>query len=117
MKEITWLAPHFADEDGNLIMSIHALVVETPTRKLIVDTCIGNDKQRNYPRWNMMQGDFLDRFQAAGFSTEQIDTVLCTHMHVDHVGWNTRLVDGVWVPTFARADYSELLLTTDYFPC
>ena len=52
-----------------------------------------------------MQGDFLDRFQAAGFSTDQIDTVLCTHMHVDHVGWNTRLVDGVWVPTFARADY------------
>jgi len=101
---IDWMHP-FVDENSKLVLSIHSLVVESQGQTIMVDTCIGNDKQRNYPRWNMMQNDFLDRFQAAGFSTEQIDTVLCTHMHVDHVGWNTRLVDGVWIPTFARADY------------
>jgi glyoxylase-like metal-dependent hydrolase (beta-lactamase superfamily II) len=84
---------------------MHSLIVESQGSTIMVDTCIGNDKKRTYPRWNMMQGDFLKRFEAAGFSTDQINTVLCTHMHVDHVGWNTRLVDGKWIPTFAAADY------------
>jgi len=101
---IDWMHP-FVDENSKLLLSIHTLVVESQGQTIMVDTCIGNDKVRNYPRWNLMQGDFLQRFASAGFSTEQIDTVLCTHMHVDHVGWNTRLVDGAWVPTFASADY------------
>jgi len=101
---IDWMHP-FVDENSKLLLSIHSLVVESQGQTIMVDTCIGNDKVRNYPRWNLMQGDFLDKFAGAGFSTDQIDTVLCTHMHVDHVGWNTRLVDGAWVPTFARADY------------
>ena len=101
---IDWMHP-FVDENSKLLLSIHSLVVESQGQTIMVDTCIGNDKVRNYPRWNLMQGDFLQKFAIAGFSTEQIDTVLCTHMHVDHVGWNTRLVDGAWVPTFARADY------------
>ena len=101
---IPWMQA-FVDESSRLVLSIHSLVVESQGQTIMVDTCIGNDKVRNYPRWNMMQGDFLARFAAAGFSTDQIDTVLCTHMHVDHVGWNTRLVDGAWVPTFAQADY------------
>lgn len=104
MAQVPWLAP-FLDEDHRLVLSMHALVLETQGQTIMVDTCIGNDKERTYPRWNQMQGDFLDRFAGAGFTTEQIDTVLCTHMHVDHVGWNTRLVDGQWQPTFARADY------------
>lgn len=104
LNAIPWMHP-FIDESGKLILSMHSLIVESQGQAIMVDTCIGNDKVRNYPRWNMMQGDFLDRFSAAGFSTDQIDTVLCTHMHVDHVGWNTRLVDGVWVPTFNRAEY------------
>ena len=104
LNAIPWMHP-FIDESGKLILSMHSLIVESQGQTIMVDTCIGNDKVRNYPRWNMMQGDFLDRFSAAGFSTDQIDTVLCTHMHVDHVGWNTRLVDGVWVPTFNRAEY------------
>ena len=104
MQAVPWLAP-FIDEKGRIILSMHALVIETPSRTIVVDTCIGNDKVRSYPRWNMMQGDFLQRFKAAGFAPEKIDAVLCTHMHVDHVGWNTRLVDGVWVPTFPNADY------------
>ncbi len=101
---VPWLKP-FIDESGKIILSMHSLVVETEGRTLIVDTCIGNDKPRSYPRWNLMQSDFLQRFEAAGFSTDSIDTVLCTHMHVDHVGWNTRLVDGAWQPTFANARY------------
>ena len=103
---IGWLQPHFADERGRLKMSIHALVVETPGRRIIVDTCLGNDKQdRRIPTWNKLQGPFLADLAAAGFPRESIDTVLCTHLHVDHVGWNTMLVEDRWVPTFPRARY------------
>lgn len=103
---ITWLQPHFADERGRLKMSIHALVVEAPDRRIIVDTCLGNDKQgRRIPTWNNLQGPFLADLAAAGFDRESIDTVLCTHLHVDHVGWNTMLVDGRWAPTFPQARY------------
>jgi glyoxylase-like metal-dependent hydrolase (beta-lactamase superfamily II) len=103
---IAWLRPHFADERGRLKMSIHALVVETPDRRIVVDTCLGNDKQgRRIPTWNNLQTLFLSDLAAAGYPRESIDTVLCTHLHVDHVGWNTMLVDGKWLPTFPRARY------------
>jgi len=102
---IKWLAPHFMDDEGRLIMSIHALVLETPERRIIVDTCLGNDKSRNIPNWNMLQGPFLEDLSEAGYARETIDTVLCTHLHVDHVGWNTMLVDDKWVPTFPNARY------------
>lgn len=105
VRPMQWLAPHFMDESGNLIMSIHALVVETPARRIIVDTCIGNDKQRNIPTWNKLQLPFLQDLEQAGYPRESIDTVLCTHLHVDHVGWNTMLVDGQWLPTFPGARY------------
>jgi glyoxylase-like metal-dependent hydrolase (beta-lactamase superfamily II) len=99
-----WLEP-FLDERSRIVLSMHALVIETGVQTIMVDTCIGNDKERTYPKWNRMQGDFMDKFAAQGFTVEAIDTVLCTHMHVDHVGWNTRLVDGVWQPTFSNAAY------------
>jgi len=105
VKKIPWLAPHFADEEGNLIMSVHALVVETPTRKMVVDTCIGNDKQRRFPNWSNLQLPFLEDLKKAGYDREDIDTVMCTHLHVDHVGWNTMLVDDEWIPTFPNARY------------
>jgi glyoxylase-like metal-dependent hydrolase (beta-lactamase superfamily II) len=103
--DIDWLAPHFMDSDGRLIMSIHALIVDTGTRRIMVDTCLGNDKQRAIPGWNMRMGPFLDDIAAASYPRESIDTVLCTHLHVDHVGWNTMMVDGKWVPTFPNARY------------
>ena len=103
--EISWLQPHFADETGRLKMSIHALVVETPGHRIIVDTCIGNDKQREMEAWSHLQTRFLEDLEAAGFPRESIDTVLCTHLHVDHVGWNTMLVEGAWQPTFPNARY------------
>ncbi len=105
VKHIDWLAPHFADEDGNLIMSIHALIIETPAHKMIVDTCIGNDKQRSVPAWSNLQLPFLADLKSAGYDRHDIDTVMCTHLHVDHVGWNTMLVDGQWRPTFPEARY------------
>ena len=102
---LRWLQPHFMDESGNLIMSIHALVVDTGSRRIVVDTCIGNDKIRSIPNWTNLQTSFLADLEDAGYPRESIDTVLCTHLHVDHVGWNTMLVDGVWVPTFPNARY------------
>jgi glyoxylase-like metal-dependent hydrolase (beta-lactamase superfamily II) len=105
IRGIDWLTPHFADETGRLRVSVHALVVEAPGRRIIVDTCIGNDKQRSVPSWTNMQTSFLADLEAAGFAPDTIDTVLCTHLHVDHVGWNTRLVEGRWIPTFPRARY------------
>jgi glyoxylase-like metal-dependent hydrolase (beta-lactamase superfamily II) len=108
---IGWLQPDFADERGRLKMSIHALVVETQSgktgsRRIVVDTCLGNDKEnRRIPTWNKLQTRFLANLAAAGHPRETIDTVVCTHLHVDHVGWNTMLVDGRWVPTFPNARY------------
>ena len=104
--KLSWLAPHFADEEGRLKMSIHSLVVETPRQRILVDTGIGNDKQgRGIPVWNGLSTPYLERLAAAGYPAKTIDTVFCTHLHVDHVGWNTRLVDGAWVPTFEKARY------------
>ena len=101
-----WLRPHFMGDDGKLKMSVHALLIATPSRRIIVDTCLGNDKHgRAVPGWNELHGPFLQDLAAAGFPRESIDTVVCTHLHVDHVGWNTMLVDGRWVPTFPNARY------------
>ena len=106
IQSLPWLIPHFANEDGRLKMSIHSLLVETPEHRIIVDTGLGNDKQgRNVPTWNNRSDPFLEKLTAAGFAPDSIDTVLCTHLHVDHVGWNTRLENGRWVPTFPNARY------------
>jgi glyoxylase-like metal-dependent hydrolase (beta-lactamase superfamily II) len=106
IRKLPWLIPHFATEEGRLKMSIHSLVLETPTRRIIVDTGLGNDKQgRNVPTWNNRREPFLEKLTAAGFPPDTVDTVLCTHLHVDHVGWNTSLVGGQWVPTFQKARY------------
>lgn len=106
IQKLPWLIPHFATEEGRLKMTIHSLVVETPSRRIVVDTGLGNDKQgRGVPTWNNRNGPFLETLSQAGFPPDSIDTVMCTHLHVDHVGWNTRLVDGQWVPTFAKARY------------
>jgi glyoxylase-like metal-dependent hydrolase (beta-lactamase superfamily II) len=106
IQKLPWLIPHFATEEGRLRMSIHSLVIETPSRRIVVDTGLGNDKEgRNVPTWNNRNTPFLETMREAGFPPDSIDTVICTHLHVDHVGWNTTLVDGRWVPTFANARY------------
>jgi glyoxylase-like metal-dependent hydrolase (beta-lactamase superfamily II) len=106
IRQLPWLIPDFANEEGRLKMSIHSLVVETPSRRIVVDTGLGNDKEgRKVPTWNNRKDAFLETMTSAGFPPDSIDTVLCTHLHVDHVGWNTKLAAGKWVPTFGNARY------------
>jgi glyoxylase-like metal-dependent hydrolase (beta-lactamase superfamily II) len=100
-----WLRPHFATESRQIVMSWQAFVVETPTRKMMVDTCLGTDRKFHFDDLNGLQTSFLQDLASIGIQPEQIDTVLCTHLHFDHVGWNTRLEGGHFVPTFPRARY------------
>ncbi|PZA09449.1 MBL fold metallo-hydrolase [Rhodopseudomonas palustris] len=116
IQTMPWLTPQFANDEGRLTMSVHSWVVETPTRRIVVDTCIGNDKQgRGVPHWNGLDKPFLQDLERAGYPADSVDTVVCTHLHVDHVGWNTRLVDGQWVPTFAKARYLFGRVEYDYW--
>ncbi|MBV1907442.1 MAG: MBL fold metallo-hydrolase [Pseudomonadales bacterium] len=100
-----WLKPHFLNEDCTMPLSIHTFVIEDGNSKIIVDTCIGNDKTRRMPTWNQRQGDFLQQLKAINAPRESIDFVLCTHLHVDHVGWNTMREGDKWVTTFSNAKY------------
>jgi hypothetical protein len=85
---------------------IQSYVVKTPKHTVVIDTGVGDDKERHeVPAWNKKKGTYLDDLRAAGVTPEEVDFVLCTHLHVDHVGWNTRLVGGKWVPTFPKAKY------------
>ncbi len=102
-----WLIPSFIDPGtGRLVMSFHSYVVRTKRHTIVVDTCLGNDKHRPAREvWHMRNGSYLEDLSAMGVRPEDVDFVMCTHLHVDHVGWNTRLVDGRWVPTFPNARY------------
>ncbi|WP_431205338.1 MBL fold metallo-hydrolase [Bradyrhizobium betae] len=95
------------DDNDVLLLCFQSYVIKTPHHTILVDSCIGNDKPRpQRPKWNMKTDDtYLRGLNAAGFSPDDIDFVMCTHLHVDHVGWNTRLENGRWVPTFAKARY------------
>ena len=105
LEGMPWLRGWALTDAEEIILRIQALVVEADGARIVVDTCIGNDKPRTLPFMHLMQGPFLENFEAAGFAPDAIDTVVCTHLHVDHIGWNTRLVDGAWVPTFPNARY------------
>jgi glyoxylase-like metal-dependent hydrolase (beta-lactamase superfamily II) len=105
VQQFKWLQPHFATPDGKMILSFQAFVLRSRGRSFMIDTCIGNDRHREFPVFTHMQTSFLADLRAAGFPPEDISGVLCTHLHFDHVGWNTMLVDGKWVPTFPQARY------------
>ncbi len=109
---IKWLQPNFVTEEGNLISSIFALLIESQGKKIVVDTCLGNDKPRAVPNWNKRQGRFLDDIAEAGFARENVDFVACTHLHPDHVGWNTMWVNEQVQSTFPNARY--LFSTLDW---
>ncbi len=102
-KHASWLVPEFADARGRIIMRVQAFVIETPTRRVLVDPCVGNGKKRASPFWNEKSFPFLARFADAGFAPESIDCVVHTHLHADHCGWDTRLAGSEWVPTFPNA--------------
>ncbi|MGZ5933185.1 MAG: MBL fold metallo-hydrolase [Rhizomicrobium sp.] len=112
LKTMPWLYPHFVSDDGALVLSIHALLVEAPGLRLVVDTCVGNDKPRGLTGNLPLSTPFLQHMADAGWNRESVDTVVCTHLHVDHVGWNTMKDGDKWVPTFPNARY--LIGKTEY---
>jgi glyoxylase-like metal-dependent hydrolase (beta-lactamase superfamily II) len=112
---IDWLRPHFADDAGNIKLRIQALIVESAGRRIVVDTCLGNDKPRTKEFFANLQTPFLSDLVAAGFAPDSIDAVVCTHLHVDHVGWNTVWRDGRWEPTFPNARYYLSRADVDYW--
>ena len=103
-----WLEPRYLDPvSGKLVLCIQSYLVRTPHHTILVDSCVGNHKPRpSRPFWHMQSSDrYHNNLAAAGVSVADIDYVMCTHLHVDHVGWNTRLDNGRWVPTFPNARY------------
>jgi glyoxylase-like metal-dependent hydrolase (beta-lactamase superfamily II) len=102
-----WLEPELMDpQTGFLVIAFHSFVIRSKNCVILVDTCSGNDRQRpQKPRYHLKHWPYLENLAAAHVTPDEITHVLCTHLHVDHVGWNTRLVDGKWVPTFPNAKY------------
>src|SRR6202050_2486786 len=105
VQQFKWLLPHFATPAGRMIISFQCFVLRSNGRTAMIDTCIGNDRRREFEGFCDMQNTFLEDLTSAGFPATQVTDVLCTHLHVDHVGWNTRLVGGKWVPAFPNARY------------
>ncbi|MFH8342640.1 MBL fold metallo-hydrolase [Streptomyces sp. AM6-12] len=100
-----WLLPHFADAGGVLHLDSHSFALVVDGLRVLVDTGIGNGKQRANPAWHDLRTDYPERLTAVGFPPEAVDLVILTHLHADHVGWNTRQMDGAWIPTFPAARY------------
>lgn len=102
-----WLVPDFWNpETGDCVSAIQTWVLQSAGRTILVDTGVGNDKDRpDSPVWSRLDTGFLDNLAAAGVQPEDVDVVINTHLHVDHVGWNTRLDGRTWVPTFPNATY------------
>lgn len=110
-----WLDARFIDPNADQVyIAFHSYVIQTGSRTILVDTCHGNHKTRRAPvdYANNLETDYLGNLAQTGFAPEDIDIVLCTHLHFDHVGWNTRLQNGQWVPTFPNAKY--LMSREDY---
>jgi len=101
------MAPlHYHPAEDRLVTSIHSWLIRTPRHTILLDTCSGNHKNRPWNlRFHQLDTPYLDRLRDAGVAPEDIDIVLCTHLHSDHCGWNTQLRDGRWVPTFPKATY------------
>ncbi|MEC9044572.1 MAG: MBL fold metallo-hydrolase [Pseudomonadota bacterium] len=102
-----WLMPRYIDPKTiEIILCIQSYIIKTSHHTILVDTCVGNHKSRPArPSWHMQNAPFIEELANVGVHPEEVDFVLCTHLHVDHVGWNTKLVDGRWVPTFPNAKY------------
>ena len=105
IKEIKWLYPNYADGNGNLKGVVRSFLIKSGGKNILIDTCNGNGKDRpNMPTWGNLKTDFLEKLSRV-IPPEQIDFVVCTHLHFDHVGWNTKQENGKWVPTFPNAKY------------
>jgi glyoxylase-like metal-dependent hydrolase (beta-lactamase superfamily II) len=105
-KHREWMGPRLLDAQGEMRMHIQTYVIRTPQHTILVDTGVGNNKPRpQRPAWDRYQGTYLDDLARLGVQPEAVDVVICTHLHIDHVGWNTQFIDGKWVPTFPHARY------------
>jgi glyoxylase-like metal-dependent hydrolase (beta-lactamase superfamily II) len=114
----SWLEPrYFEPGTGKVILMVQSYLVRTPHHTILIDSCVGNDKPRpTRPHWHMMQSNAYERnLASAGIAVSDIDFVMCTHLHGDHVGWNTRLDNGRWVPTFPNARYLLSERELDYW--
>ena len=100
-----WLLPHHVTPEGRMFINFQAFVLKIGKRRIMIDTCVGADREREFEVFTRMRTTFLEDLASIGIAPGDVDTVLCTHLHFDHVGWNTRLVDGRWVPTFPNARY------------
>jgi len=111
-----WLERDCLDQDDKALLCFQSYIVRTPHHVVLIDSCVGNDKPRVVPEWNMRkENTFLRGLTSLGLTVDDIDFVVCTHLHNDHVGWNTRLENGRWVPTFPKARY--LFTATEYDFC
>ena len=106
-KHLSWLSPDYYDtKSGELKLVVQCWLLKVGDRTILWDTGSGNDKKRpNIPVFHMLNLPFLAELEKAGAKPEDIDTVVCSHLHIDHVGWNTKLEQGQWQPTFPNAKY------------
>lgn len=123
----SWLAPHFIDDNNTFSLAVQAFIIEVNELRVVVDTCLGEHETQAAAMLANTSDDFLAKMSGAGYPPESITHVLCTHLHVDHIGWNTKLEKGQWVPTFPNARYlftkdeydhwhaSETTMTTENF--
>jgi len=103
VRSATWIDPGVAEPDGTITFRVQAFVIERDGSTVLVDPCVGNAKRRSLPFWNDLSLPWLERFRDAGFDPATVDMVVHTHLHEDHVGWDTHLSHGEWVPTFSNA--------------
>lgn len=104
---LEWLHPHYATPDGRQRMNFQGFVVQAPGRVIVVDSCIGAGRKRDFDVFCDLPEGFLEDLESLGISREEVDTVMCTHLHFDHVGWNTYRdpATGEYRPTFPNARY------------
>jgi glyoxylase-like metal-dependent hydrolase (beta-lactamase superfamily II) len=100
-----WLRPNYATPEGRMIINFQGFVVKAGGRNIVVDTCIGADRQREYDVFCNLKSDYMQDLKSIGVTPDNVDTVLCTHLHFDHVGWNAQRLNNRWVPTFPKARY------------
>ncbi|WAT17078.1 MBL fold metallo-hydrolase [Aurantiacibacter sp. MUD11] len=107
VKALDWLHPHYATPEGQMRMNFQGILLQTPDRNIVVDTCIGAGREREYDVFTDLPEGFLEDIASLGVSREDVDTVFCTHLHFDHVGWNTYKdpETGKYLPTFPNARY------------
>src|SRR5262245_62084260 len=105
-RNLPWLSPRFYDRRSQVrVVGIQGFLIRVDGKTILVDACSGDHKERRRPFFHRRQWGWLEKLAAAGARPEDIDIVMCSHLHVDHVGWNTRLENGAWVPTFPNARY------------